>query len=342
MWNSGRAIGAAIMVSMCWAARADLSVIPPSSTLAGGPPPAVADPLVATQSVDKSQYQVTTHTHNGRIIAAVSINGQGPFHFMVDTGSNRTVLAEATLAKLGMSADATHLMSVSGISGTEMAPGVHIGALDTGDLHFREVDLPVLGGPVFEGLDGILGMDGFNGMKVFADFDKDLITISQSKGKRAAFNYSVVPVEFLSERLLMADSHVGRIPVKVILDTGGAHTLGNPALLEALTRSRTEDRHAHHAGVIDVTQVSKTATIGMLPDLQLGDSHVHGLDIVFGDFQIFDTWGLNHQPALLIGMDVLGALKALDIDYRRKEVAFLSRAAPLKASSSKWFSLNTW
>jgi hypothetical protein len=82
--------------------------------------------------------------------------------------------------------------------------------------------------------------------------------------------------------------------------------------------------------------------IGRLPDLQMGDAHIRGLDIVFGDFQIFNTWGLENQPALLIGMDVLGTLRALDIDYRRKEVAFLSRVAPERAAGTKWFSFNTW
>jgi hypothetical protein len=331
------------MISVCCAARADLSIIAPASTLAGGPPPSAATSVSDADSTEKSLYAVPTGTdHAGRIVASVTINGHGPFRFMVDTGSNHTVLAESTLAKLGMIASTSAQMSVSGISGSELAPSIHIEALDAGDLHFREVDLPVLGGPVFEGLDGILGMDGFNGMQVFADFDKDLMTISQSKGKRPSINYSVVPVHFLSERLLMIDSHVGRIAVKMIIDTGGAHTLGNPALLEALTRSRADDAHAHHAGVIDVTQVSKTAMIGRVSNLQMGDAHIEGLSIVFGDFHIFKTWGLEDQPALLIGMDVLGTLKALDIDYRRKEVAFLSRVAPQKAAGTKWFSFDSW
>jgi len=330
------------MISVCCAARADLSIITSPSLIAGGAPPNAARDNAA-DSIDSSEWAVPTRTdRSGRIVASVTINGQGPFRFMVDTGSNRTVLAESTLAKLGLTADADTFIAVAGISGSEQAPSVYIAALDAGDLHFREVDLPVLSGPVFAGLDGILGMDGFNGMRVFADFDKDLITISQSKGKRPASGYSVLPVQFLSERLLMIDSRVGRIAVKVIIDTGGAHTLGNPALLEALTRSRTGDSHAHHAGVIDVTQVSKSAMIGRIPNLEMGNTHIQGLSIVFGDFQIFNTWGLEDQPALLIGMDVLGTLKTLDIDYRRKEVSMQSRLAPQRAMGSKWFSFNTW
>jgi hypothetical protein len=343
MWGSGRLISAVLLIGVCCAALADQPIGALPSLIAGGAPPSAAGENYTADSTEKAEYAVPTRTdHSGRIVAAVTINGQGPFRFMVDTGSNHTVLAELTLVKLGVTADANTVIPVAGINGSEQAPSVHIAALDAGDLHFREVDLPVLGGPVFDGLDGILGMDGFNGMKVFAEFDKDRMTISVSQGKRADVAYSVVPVQFLSERLLMVDSRVGRLTVKTIIDTGGSHTLGNLALLEALTRTRQDDAHAHHAGVIDVTQVSKTAMIGRVPDLQMGDVHIQGLSIVFGDFQIFDTWGLKDQPTLLIGMDVLGTLKALDIDYRRKEVAFLSRLAQQKAVGTKWFSFNTW
>lgn len=332
MCGSGRIISAVFLVGACYAARADFIAVNPAPTA----------PTAASESVNKPAYAVPTQTLKGRIIATVTINGRGPFRFMVDTGSNRTVIGQSTLAKLGMIPTDSQTMSVAGISGTELAPSVHIAALDTGDLHFREVDLPVLGGPVFNDVDGIIGMDGFNDMNVFADFDKDLITITQSKNRRLGFDYSVVSVRFLSERLLMADSRVGRIPVKVIIDTGGAHTLGNPALLKALTGGRNEDARAHHAGVIDVTAESTTAMIGQIPELQLGEVHVNGMNIVFADFQIFKTWGLEDQPALLIGMDVLGTLKALDIDYRRKEVAFLSHAVPQRGATTKFFSLDSW
>jgi hypothetical protein len=263
---------------------------------------------------------------------------------MVDTGSNRTVLAQSTLAKLGMSADATTPIAVSAISGSQLAPSIHVAALDAGDLHFREIDVPVLTGPVFNGLDGILGMDGFNGMRVFADFDKDRMTISQSQGKRPSFSYSVMHVEFLSERLLMVDAKVGRVSAKAIIDTGSAHTLANRALLEALTGRRQDGPRAEHAGVIDVTQLSRVATIGRVPELRLGEVDIRDLDIVFADFRIFSTWGLKDEPALLVGMDVLGTIKALDIDYRRREVSLLPRTPAdslLQRLDTKSFSFGT-
>jgi len=42
--------------------------------------------------------------------------------------------------------------------------------------------------------------------------------------------------------------------------------------------------------------------------------------VTFGDFHIFDIWNLNDEPALIIGMDVLGALGAFMIDFRLVEI----------------------
>src|ERR1700690_3771059 len=105
-----------------------------------------SDPVVAPANPASAepQYAVTTRRDRiGRITASVTINGRGPFRFMIDTGSNHTVLAEGTLAKLGLTVDPEELMSVTGVSGSQLAPTTHISSLDAGDLHFHDLSLPV-------------------------------------------------------------------------------------------------------------------------------------------------------------------------------------------------------
>lgn len=303
------------------------ALIPPTSTS--------ADP-----DDDAQQYAVpTARDRIGRIIAPVMINGHGPFRFLIDTGSNRTVLARSALAKLGLTADPDASVTVSGVSGTELAPTVRIEQLDAGDLHFLDMDLPVLGGPVFSGLDGILGMDGFDDMKVSADFIKDRITIARSLGKRSWMAYTILKVQFLSERLLMIDARVGRIPVRAIIDTGGTHTLGNPALLNALIRAHRKDGKSGEAQLVDVTGNLQAALAAGVPPVTLGDATIKGLKVTFGSFRVFESWGLDQVPALLIGMDVLGTLRGISIDYKRKEVILQPSVEPPQMISRKWFSL---
>jgi len=42
--------------------------------------------------------------------------------------------------------------------------------------------------------------------------------------------------------------------------------------------------------------------------------------VTFGDMYIFKQWNLLREPAILIGMDALGLLDTLVIDYRRHEL----------------------
>jgi NADPH:quinone reductase-like Zn-dependent oxidoreductase len=41
--------------------------------------------------------------------------------------------------------------------------------------------------------------------------------------------------------------------------------------------------------------------------------------VVYGDFNIFDVWNMKSEPTLIIGMDVLGTVRALAIDFQRSE-----------------------
>jgi len=62
--------------------------------------------------------------------------------------------------------------------------------------------------------------------------------------------------------------------------------------------------------------------------LILGDVRVRNPAMTFADFEIFKHWKMTKEPALLIGMDVLGLLDTLIIDYRRKELQVKVRRAP--------------
>jgi len=42
--------------------------------------------------------------------------------------------------------------------------------------------------------------------------------------------------------------------------------------------------------------------------------------MTFGDMQIFRHWGMTEEPGLLVGMDILGLVDTLIIDYKRREL----------------------
>jgi hypothetical protein len=47
--------------------------------------------------------------------------------------------------------------------------------------------------------------------------------------------------------------------------------------------------------------------------------------LVYGDFHIFKVWDMQDKPAMIIGMDILGTVDALTIDFQRQEVYFAGK-----------------
>jgi predicted aspartyl protease len=288
--------------------------------------PATGTHIVAVEP-DQPLYAVSTrYDRIGRIVAPVYINDRGPFLFMLDTGANRTVLSDEAVQRLGLeTSDAT--IAVQGVNGRSMAPTVLVRRLDAGELRFDNVSLPVLTGTVLERLDGILGMDGLAGKKVTADFVRDRITIVESRGYRAPFNRIVVHGELIAGKLMMIEGHVGRVPVKAIIDTGGMRTLGNTALQRALAARHGHGELGFTTSVVDANDRLRLGELALSPTITLGDANISNTDITYGDFDIFRVWGLEDEPALLIGMDVLGTLAEMSIDYRRRELQLLTRGS---------------
>ena len=282
---------------------------------------------ISTGLSDEPLYAVSTRLDRiGRIVAPVYINGKGPFLFMLDTGANRTVLSDVAVQRLGLTME-DGTISVQGVNGRGLAPTVTIERLNAGELKFANVELPVLAGPVLDRIDGILGMDGLVDKKVTADFVRDRITIVESRGRRAPFNRIVVHGTLISGQLMMIEGRVGRVPVKAIIDTGGAHTLGNPALQRALAAQRNRGDITLTTSVVDANDRLKYGEISASPTISLGDATIRNTVITYGDFDIFRVWGLAEEPALLIGMDVLGTLAEFAIDYRRRELQLLTRGS---------------
>ena len=260
----------------------------------------------------------------GRIAAPVIINGQGPFRLILDTGASQSVITKRVVDKLGLVLTPESRLILHGVTGSLAVPAVRLDTLETGDLIQRDLKVAVLGS-VMGGADGILGVQGFEGLRVTVDFSDDEITIVRSRGQRARMHEGTIPATLRFGRLLVVDGHVGRIRVKAVIDTGAEVTLGNLALRDALVkrgRFRNEPDDAFVIGLNDATQSGRFLRS---PRIQLGDANIDDLHIIFGDIHVFRLWELEEEPAILVGMDVLGALERLVIDYRREEIQFRNR-----------------
>lgn len=284
----------------------DATQVPPAESREPPPEPLYAAPTRADRA--------------GRIHAAVEINGQGPFRFILDTGANRSALSPEVVERLHLPHAEKVFLEVHGVTGSAILPAVRIESLRAGGVVLPPGNLPVLPGDVFGRADGILGISGLQRASITVDFENDRVVIAPSTGRRPSGGYMVVPTKVTRGGLLQARGRVGRTRVTVIIDTGAERTLGNmPLLAELQKRSNRADETA--TNVVGATTRVTSAGISLVaPTIMIGEAELTDLPVTFGDLHAFEVWGLTKEPALLIGMDLLGLLQQIVIDYRRGEL----------------------
>jgi predicted aspartyl protease len=273
-------------------------------------------PPVIVQENEPRYVAPTLRDRIGRIWAPVMINGKGPYRLVLDTGANSSAIIPSVVKSLGVSTHESKKVQLHGVTGSAVVPVVNADSLEVGDLYIDGATLPVVA-DVFGGAEGILGPKGLGDKRIFIDFRNDEIRIQRSRGESAAPGYTRLPVKFTAGQLMMFEIRIGGIRTKAILDTGAQLTLGNQALREALLR---RNKKGEAQDIIGVTLDVQTGHSFNVPTISLGAIEVRNMRVTFGDMFIFEQWKMNDEPAMLIGMDVIGSLGSLVIDYKMREL----------------------
>ena len=259
----------------------------------------------------------TTRDRIGRIWAPVLINGMGPYRLVLDTGASRSAISTKVAGQLGLPIQADSVR-LQGVTGSTIASTVDVDTLEFGDLLVENTRMPILA-DAFGGAEGVLGGEGLEDKRIVIEFRKDRISIMRSRRTPAPDGYSIVPFDYHPQRGMRVSVMVGNVKAVAMVDTGAQRTIGNLALHQALAR-RAGKADAFDVEVIGVTEDVQKAAPVRIPRFVAGDMVVRNAEIVFSDVHIFDHWQVRDEPAMLIGMDLLGLLDTLIIDYRRSEL----------------------
>jgi predicted aspartyl protease len=298
---------------------AGTATAPPAGSV---PAPAASAPP-ALKPQDLLLACPTTRDYVGRVVAAVMVDGRGPFRFIVDTGANESTISPKLAAALGLAPSISRSLRIAGVTGTEIVPSVSIESLRAGALVIAHSQLPVIWSPIMTGADGILGAAGLAQDSLLVDFLHNTVVIHTADGPSIPVGYVRVHATRLRSGLLSVPGEVGDVPVDAIIDTGSPQTLGNMALYRALY---SKPRAGGKASVYGVTKQVRPGDVLVAPVVDLGAIRIGNAVLVFGDFPIFKVWGLTEHPAIILGMDVLGTVDAFAIDFRHAEIGVAPRA----------------
>jgi predicted aspartyl protease len=300
-----------------------------------------ADPAAAEQGLDPVTEQsadpvtsalaeasvATQRDRHGRLRAPVFIDGRGPFNLIVDTGANGSAISPGVAQTLGLERNRLVDVLLRGVTGSSKVHAVAVESIALGGLSMPSAPLPIVA-DALDGADGFLGTGAFADQRVFIDFRRGRIAISGSRPSGDTKGFVQVPADLSRARLVAVDTRVNGIAVRAILDTGAGGTVGNSAMRVLLADARGGGRGSAGGGgssadrsaqggdrIVGTTAAVEIGATYPMPPIALGALLFAGARVSFADAAIFSYLDLSEKPALLIGMDVLGQLDSMIIDY---------------------------
>lgn len=250
-----------------------------------------------------------------RMTVSVTIEGHGPFEFLVDTGSEATVITDRVQQQLALKPAGSAV--VVGMASRAPVDLVSLDGLEFAERVFDGLEAPLLAASNV-GADGILGLDTLQDLRVLIDFRSGTIAVNDAEALGGNKGYDiVVRARRKLGRLIITEATVDRVRTAVILDTGAQTSIGNMALMRKLrARSRETVRNK------DVNGQDIIGSLDLARLLSIGDMHLTNVAIMFADGPAFTQLGMAERPAMILGMRDLRVFDRVAIDFATRQVLF--------------------
>ena len=302
-------------------------LLPTLALLVIGPVSAQTEPVYADQAATQGELipgfqQNFDIDRSDRMTVPVSINGSQTYPFIVDTGAERTVIAN-DLAKT-LKLEQGPQLKLATITGTTYADSYMIENLTMNTINVELIEAPGLDRNNL-GAYGLLGIDSLEEHKVLLDFKNNKMDVLPSRRKSGLGKIErgmiVVTAKRRAGRMILSNAEVGGVRVDIILDTGAQSTMGNYALRDKL---RKRDMRFDYVPVRmrSVTGDVLAGDFTQVRDIAIGGVSISDLPVTFADNFAFKALGLEKKPAILLGMDAMELFDRVLVDFANRRVGF--------------------
>lgn len=288
----------------------------------------LANPLSAQEIVEApaepsaSIIQDFAIDRSERMTVQVQVNGSTAVPFIVDTGSERTVIANDLAKRLLL--ESGPQLTLATISGKAVVNSFFIERLTTAAVNLEGLEAPGLERSNL-GAYGLLGIDSLEDNRVLLDFAKQTMDVLPSPKGRGTSKLEngmiVVTAKRKAGRMIISSAKIDGMRVDIILDTGAQSSMGNAALRDKLRRRhRTIDYIP-----VQMRSVTGSTLVGeftQIQEIEVGGLTMTNLPITFADNYAFTALKLQDRPAILLGMDALRLFDRVMIDFGNRRVGF--------------------
>lgn len=259
-----------------------------------------------------------TLNEQGKMTVPVRVNGMDA-PGVVDTGSTYTLVDDDLLSATEMASDRD--VTILGIGGTLDYPATQIDRVDVGALNLTNVPAAINGHRRFPGHKTVLPASAFPHRTIDFDFERGQIHLYQIKPR-------FVGRSFQSRLQYREIDGLPFIPVTLngqdgiaLIDTGADTSIINRNFARgAKTRLREESTR-----LLQGTDVAfEEVTLEAARELRIGRHQIDTLSILVTDSPVFTHFGLEDEPVMVIGMNILRHFR-VQIDRETKMVRFVRR-----------------
>ena len=294
----------------------------PGVLLALGATPLAAQDAPALDPAQPPAVVRTATDPDDRVTIPISIDGKGPWNFIIDTGSQRTVIARDLAQQLALPPKEN--VTIISMTGRAEAGTVAVPNLTFGGGKVDDIVAPVLEGEHL-GAPGLLGLDSLHAKRVTLNFRTGRMEIASSNARRTTrVDSDTIVVEARRRRgqLILLDSEVNGMRVNIMLDTGTNYSIGNLALRDKLLAKKRAPAMLSTT-LTSVTGGTMSAEVGRIKSVRMGRVNLIELPVLFADASPFAELGMQEKPALLLGISALRIFDRVAIDFGKGKVDFL-------------------
>jgi predicted aspartyl protease len=202
------------------------------------------------------------------VVVSLNANGQGPFEFLLDTGTNTTILDPALASRLGLASQGQ--VELGTLNGSEMVPRSSLNTLSAGLACVPDVEVLIQDLGELKRLDsqiaGIIGQNFLSHFNFLLDYRKRTLRVEVGNEIRAGIEGKEVTVDASEGKMIVASEAqgFGHAKLKLLLDSGASSILlihrATAALTLPMQANWQESTSVGRSGV-QVSQI-RSLTVG--------------------------------------------------------------------------------
>lgn len=268
----------------------------------------------AVGAAGRAQATPFERNASGQMLTQVTIGGQGPFRFILDTGANSTVISSRIASQLNLRPVETG-ETVVGNEGRSQAQRVVLTNVQVGGVQRDQINAIVFPSNQFDaGTHGILGADSFSGQRILFDIRNRQYHLGPSGDPPE--NFTVVQGEIRRRHILFVTVGIEGHQIVSMVDTGAEMTFVNPTLMQLAGLPTIREVMNRDSSDRNATREVITA----IPSIDFGSFRTGRVEAHGTTLPIYRSREGQETAGMLLGMNIWQDYSQVAIDYERAQL----------------------